>query len=362
MNDPAILIVGAGAMGGTIGAHLARGGHEVVLVDRVPEHLARMREAGLTITGPLAKFEVPVKVRAAEELDGQYGRVLLCVKAQDTEAATRMLAPHLAPDGYVVSVQNGLNEYAIAAIVGEQRTIGCFVNFGADYLSPGVIHYAGHGAVVVGELNGAITDRLRALRRVLLAFDRQARLTDNIWGFLWSKEAYAALLFATALTNESIADCLARERHRKLFTALAREVMHVAAAKRVRCEAFDGFQPAATCMTSRARAVNSFRCRSRARQSANDGTDEEAADSLAALVAHNRRSAKSHSGIWRDLAVRKRRTEVDSQLGVIVQEAKACGIEVPLVERLIDLIHEIENGTRPQDIGSLEALAEVVYQ
>jgi 2-dehydropantoate 2-reductase len=341
MSDSAVLIVGAGAMGGTIGAHLARSGNEVVLVDRVPEHLARMREVGLTITGPLAKFTVPVKVRAPEELDGQYERVLLCVKAQDTVAATKMFAPHLAPDGFVVSVQNGLNEYAIAALVGEQRTIGCFVNFGADYLSPGVIHYAGHGAVVVGEINGAITDRVRALRRLFLAFDKQARVTDNIWGFLWSKEAYGALLFATALTNESIADCLALQRYQRLFTALARQVMSVAAAKRIRCEAFDGFEPAAF---------------------ASDGTDEEAADSLAKLVAHNRRSAKSHSGIWRDLAVRKRRTEVDVQLGVIVHEAKACGIEVPLVERLIDLIHEIENGIRPQDIGSLEALAEVVYQ
>jgi 2-dehydropantoate 2-reductase len=267
--------------------------------------------------------------------------VLLCVKAQDTEAATKMLAPHLAPDGFVVSVQNGLNEYAIAALVGEQRTIGCFVNFGADYLSPGVIHYAGRGAVVLGEIDGVITDRVRALRRLFLAFDKQARLTDNIWGFLWSKEAYGALLFATALTNESIADCLAMQRYQKLFTALAREVMSVAAAKNVRCEAFDGFEPAAF---------------------GKDGTDEEAADSLAKLVAHNRRSAKSHSGIWRDLAVRKRRTEVDVQLGVVVQEAKACGIEVPLVERLIELIHEIENGTRLQDIGSLEALAEVVQQ
>ena len=339
MSNPAILIVGAGAMGGTIGAHLARSGEEVVLVDRVPEHVARMREVGLTITGPLAKFTVPVKAKAPEELDGQYARVLLCVKAQDTEAATKMLAPHLAPDGFVVSVQNGLNEYAIAAMVGEQRTVGCFVNFGADYLSPGVIHHAGHGAVVVGEINGTITDRVRALRRLFLAFDKQAQVTDNIWGFLWSKEAYGALLFATALTNESIADCLAMPRFQKLFTALAREVMAVAAAKRVRCEPFDGFQPAAF---------------------AADGSEEEAADSLARLVAHNRRSAKSHSGIWRDLAVRKRRTEVDVQLGVVVQEARVCGIEVPLVERLIDLIHEIENGIRPQDIGSLEALAEVV--
>jgi len=341
MSDSAILIVGAGAMGGTIGAHLVRSGHDVAFVDRAADHVARMRAAGLAVTGPLAQFAVPVKASIPEELEGLYSRVLLCVKAQDTEAATSMLARHLAPDGFVVSVQNGLNEYAISAMIGAERTVGCFVNFGADYLSPGVIHYAGHGAVVVGEIDGRMTERVRALHGLFLTFDERARLTDNIWGFLWSKEAYGALLFATALTNESIADCLALPRYQKLFIALAREVMRVAVAKRIRCEAFDGFQPKAF---------------------AADGADEEAADSLAQLVMHNRRSAKSHSGIWRDLAVRKRRTEVDAQLGVVVQEAKSCGIEAPLTERLIELIHEIENGARPQGIDSLEALAEAVNQ
>src|SRR5215469_5032541 len=100
MNDSAILIVGAGAIGGTIGAHLVRSGHSVIFVDRAGDHVARMREAGLEITGPLAQFRVPVKACLPEELDGQYGRVLLCVKAQDTEAATRAIAPHVAPDGF----------------------------------------------------------------------------------------------------------------------------------------------------------------------------------------------------------------------------------------------------------------------
>ena len=76
------------------------------------------------------------------------------MKAHDTEAAIDALAPFVADDGYVVSLQNGLNEQVIAERIGEQRTIGAFVNFGADYLSPGVVHYAGHGAVVVGELDG----------------------------------------------------------------------------------------------------------------------------------------------------------------------------------------------------------------
>ena len=338
MSDSAILVVGAGAMGGTIGAHLTRGGQKVIFVERAQEHVARMREDGLTITGPLAEFKVPVLASLPEELRGQYDRILLCVKAQDTRAATQSLAPHLAPAGYIVSVQNGLNELDIAEIVGPERTIGCFVNFGADYLSPGVVQYSGRGAAVLGEINGAMTERVRALQRLFCLFDERAKVTDNIWGFLWSKEAYGALLFATALTNESIADCLALPRYRKLFVSLAREVLNVAAIKGIRCEPFDGFDPQAFSSSS---------------------TDAQAAESLDRLVEHNRRSVKTHSGIWRDLAIRKRRTEVDAQLGAVVREAGECGIGTPITARLIELIHEIESGARPLGLGSLDALTDM---
>jgi 2-dehydropantoate 2-reductase len=338
MSDSATLIVGAGAMGGTIGAHLVRSGHKVIFVESARDHVQRMRAAGLAVTGPLAEFTVPVSVSFPEELHGEYDRVLLCVKAQDTEGATRLIAPHLAANGYIVSVQNGLNELLIASIVGAARTIGCFVNFGADYLSPGVVQYAGHGAVVLGEIDGRVTDRVLALLPLFRSFDERAMLTKNIWGYLWSKEAYGALLFATALTDESIADCLALPRYRQLFVSLAREVLGVAATKGVVCEPFDGFQPQAFC---------------------GESTDEEAAASLDLLVAHNRRSVKTHSGIWRDLAVRKRRTEVDAQLGAVVREAATCGIAMPITVRLIELIHEIENGVRPLGLDSLDALTDM---
>ena len=70
--------------------------------------------------------------------------------------------------------------------------------------------------------------------------------------------------------------------------------------------------------------------------------------SLDEMVAFNRKSAKTHSGIWRDLAVRKRRTEVDAQLGPIVEAGQRAGVPTPLTAQLIQLIHEIEDGERPQ--------------
>jgi 2-dehydropantoate 2-reductase len=335
-GDP-IVIWGAGAIGGSLGAGLIRKGHKVIFVDNVPEHVAAINRDGLKIVGPIFEDTVHAPAFLPGEVTGRFQRIFLCVKALHTETAAKALEPHLAEDGHVVSAQNGLNEIEIAKVVGEARTIGCFVNFGADYLEPGVVTYSGRGAVVVGELDGAETDRIRALHKLMLDFDEKAVLTANIWGFLWGKLVYGAMLFATALTDDSIADVLEDTATRPVQTALAQEVGRIAAAEGIRTEAFNGFDPAA------------FR----------PGASQDAIDrSFADMVAHNRRSAKSHSGIWRDLAIRKRKTEVRPQLGPIVETGKKLGIAAPLTARLIEMIEEIESGTRKLARDNLVELAE----
>jgi 2-dehydropantoate 2-reductase len=143
------------------------------------------------------------------------------------------------------------------------------------------------------------------------------------------------MLFATALTNDSIADCLARAEHRPLYIALAREILAVALARGVKPEAFDGFDPAAYLPTAPAGAAEA---------------------SLDSLVAHNRKSAKTHTGIWRDLAVRKRPTEVDAQLGIVATLGRESGVPTPLTSAVVRLIHEVERGERPMGLDALNAL------
>ena len=330
------LVWGAGAIGGTLGAYLARAGHEVTFVDADADHVSAIDAVGISITGPIAEFMQLVPAFTPASLSGRWDTIILATKAHHTEAATRALLDHLSDEGCVVSAQNGLNELTIAGIVGEARTVGSFVNFGADYIEPGVIHYGGRGAVVVGEIDGRVTPRVATIHDALLRFDDRASITQNIWGYLWGKEAYGAMLFATALTNESIADALAMPRYRDLYVALAREILGVALARGVTPEPFDGFDPSAFIPSA---------------------PDDAAVRSLDALVEHNRRSAKTHSGIWRDLAVRKRRTEVDAQLGIVVALGAEAGVATPLTARLVELIHDIENGNRAQSLGTLDALA-----
>jgi 2-dehydropantoate 2-reductase len=331
-----VLIWGAGAIGGTLGAYLARGGDAVTMVDTAVEHVDTIARDGLRITGPIDEFTVRVPAFTPQTISGTWDAIILATKAHHTASAVRALRPHLTAGGHVVSAQNGLNELTIAEVVGTDRTVGAFVNFGADYLEPGVIHYAGRGAVVIGEIDGRITPRVTAIRDAWRHFDPHAIVTPNVWGFLWGKEAYGAMLFATALTNQSIADALAMPAYRPLYIALAREILAVAAARGVHPEAFDGFDPAAYFASA---------------------PPEAAEQSLDALVAHNRRSAKSHSGIWRDLAVRKRPTEVDAQLGSVVTLGGEAAVPTPLTARLVELIHQIERGMRSQSLDTLAALA-----
>jgi 2-dehydropantoate 2-reductase len=304
------VVVGAGAIGGTIGARLARDGHDVLLCDADDEHVAAVNAAGLAIEGPVEEFTVRVPAVGAGELPDELGAVLLAVKAQHTEAALDAIAPRLAPDGFVVSLQNGVNEPAIAARVGEERTVGAFVNFGADWLAPGRIFVGGQGALYVGELDGRASERVEALVRDL----PDAKPTSNILGYLWAKEAYGAMLFATAVSDLSIADALAEPRYRRLFVRLAEEVLAVAP---VAPEPFDGFDP--------------------------DDLD----GSVDRLVEFNRRSAKTHSGIYRDLAVRRRKTET-----AILED-----LDGPLLARTLELIHQIEDGDRVCEVANLELLA-----
>ena len=329
-----ILIWGAGAIGGTLGAYMARAGEDVLLVDVVPEHVAAINAQGLSIKGPVETFTQGLTAKLPADVTGSFQTVILAVKAQHTAAAVEAIMPFLAADGYIVSAQNGLNELTIGRMIGADRTIGCFVNFGADWLEPGKILLGNRGKVAIGELDGAVTERVREVHRLFSRYEPEAELTSNIWGYLWGKMGYGGMLFATALTPASMSDNFASARHAPVFEGLGREVMAVARARGVTPLGFNGFDPQAFMPGA---------------------TSDDARRSIAAMEEHNRHTAKTHSGVWRDIAVRKRKTEVDAQFAIIADLASAVGVATPLTLRLIELVHDVENG-RPQSWDVLDEL------
>ena len=190
---------------------------------------------GLAITGPVEEFTQVVPAVDAGRADRHLRRIVLAVKAQATEAALDALAPHLAADGFVLSAQNGLNELAIAAARRRGAHHGLLRQFRRRLAWAGRRScYGNRGAVVVGEIDGAMRERTREMHALLRCFEPDAMLTDNIWGYLWGKLAYGAMLFATALNGRLDVGELRRPAAlRRCSTRSAARSMAVAAARGV---------------------------------------------------------------------------------------------------------------------------------
>ena len=295
------VVLGCGAIGGTVAAGLVRDGHEVLVCDADTAVVSAVNLTGLRIEGPVEQFTVHPRAVTPDDLPERIdGPVLLAVKAHHTAAAAAVLADRLDGDGFVVSLQNGLTSDVLADAVGPDRVVEAVVNFGADVVEPGVVLRGNRATFMVGELDGRPSERVAALAADIA----DAQATANVLGYAWAKEAYGATLFATAVSDLPIYAVFDDPAYRPLLTAVASEVLAQAPVPAV---PLDGFDPADL-----------------------DGSLDRLAD-------FNRQSAKTHSGIYRDLAIRHRPTEVRAILGPL------RGF---LLRRIGELIEAIERGER----------------
>ncbi|MCG5120700.1 2-dehydropantoate 2-reductase [Streptomyces albidoflavus] len=326
-------VVGGGAIGGTLAFSLARAGHPVRLVDTDAAHVAAVREHGLTVARGEQRESVRVEAVTPDACDATLGRVLLAVKAQATGAALDWIEPRLAPDGWVVSLQNGFNEELIARRIGAGRTVAAFVNIFADVTEPGVIMDGGAGALVIGERHGApVSGRVRSLVADLQSWG-PAVASDNVEGYLWAKAGFGAMLAATALADAPMAELI--DRHPATMDAVAAEVLAVADALGVTLEPFDAFEP------------HAFR---------RDAPEEIRRAATARLTAWLRTQAKDRSGIWRDLAVRRRPVEVTTHYAEVFTEAESHGVATPVLRAVIAQLRELERDPGLMTEARLDAL------
>ncbi len=301
-----ITIIGAGAIGGTAGAYLSAAGHDVLLVDNVREHVAAVNERGLRVSGVRGDHTFRVRACLPEDLKGPLGFVILAVKAQHTEAGIAPVVSLLADDGFVVSMQNGLNEEVIARHVGDRRTVGCFVHFGADYQEPGHILLGNEHPMYFGELDGSDTPM-----------------------------CYGSLYFAGALLDVPMHEVLRRREYRPVLGAVVTEAVRVAhGLGHTRLEQIGDFRPAPFAT----------------------GYTPEADAEFEKMSKWEGKSLKVFTGVQRDIMVRRRKTEVDQQPGAVVERAERLGIPVPYHRAVVRMIHEIEDGTRALGWANLDEL------
>lgn len=314
-------LIGAGGIGASMGAWLSRAGTDILYVDAVSEHVRAMNERGLTIRDSVnGDFTVPVKAALIDGLNEPLEAVFLATKTQHTRAAMERIAPLLKDNGYVVSLQNGINEYVIAEYVGEQRVIGAFVNWAADYIEPGVIQFGGHSNFVIGELDGKVTGRLMHLQELCSSF-QQVEISSQIMRQLWSKQVNICAMFATGITHLLIPGGMEYQPAQETIACIALEAMQVPKALNIELISFDDFRP------------DLYR----------QGRYREA---LKVTADHYRPMVKNYTGLYRDLAVRRRKSEIDGTVGIVVQMGERLGLDLPLNRKLVSMVKEIEGGRR----------------
>ena len=335
-----ITIIGSGAIGGLAGAYMTKAGHDVLLVDRWGEHVKALNEKGLYIDGVRGEMTVKVKAATPDHLAGDLGTVLIATKSQHAVEALKQIVPLLKSDSCVVSYQNGFNEPDLievldqAGLPGKSIVMGSIPNYGGALVDPGYVEFVHEGPIQLGEMNGAITQRLKELAEALGTLT-EVQVSTNIWGQIWAKEVYSAQVVFSALADARIHETLGVERYARVAGAVVREALEIAEANGIRVEAFDFFDPA------------NYKPQKPA-------DTQKLIDNInhAVWLLKKDQDGKRHafkkkgSGIWWDIVYRNRPSETRASNGKLITYGNKAGVDTRLNDKLCTMIYEIEEGRR----------------
>jgi len=339
-----IAIIGAGAVGGYVGAHMVQAGEDVTFVDMWPENVETMRARGLRISHlrDVPEFSVPVRALHLTELQGLAKEApvdiaFICVKSYDTAWATLMVRQYLAPGGFVVSLQNCMNEAAIAEQVGWGRTLGAIASsITVDLCEPGHVKRAAgksgasHTVFRVGEVHGRITDRAQEVGR-LVGLSDSVQVTTNLWGERWSKLVANAMANGlSACTGLISREILQDDRLRHFTARLGGEAIRIGQALGYTLEDIHHIDPEVVACAG-----------------------EGDVEALRAYDSHRLAEAAKGGGAHRpsmgqDMQ-KGRRTEIEFLNGFIVDRGQELGIAAPANAALTAIVKRVEKGALKPD-------------
>lgn len=348
-----IAIVGAGAIGGSIGAYLLRNGYDITLIDQWAAHIEKMNSDGLKITDLKETFSVPVKgfhISEVSNIRQPFDIIYLSVKSYDTIWSTYLIEPLLKQSGFILPAQNGLNDESVARIVGFQRTVGCVPSISAGVYEPGHIIRTDPmdtHCFTVGELFGIITPRVREVVEALQVLG-PSKATTNIWGARWAKLVVNCMGNALSgiigpnisnLTNEQI------DLAEIIRVAIGCEVVRVAQALGISVEPV-GRVPAHKFAESRtSRDIENLKdiiIKSRE----NRQLTEEQIKQL---------GIPGRPSLLQDV-IKGRRTEINELNGYITKKGVELGIPTPINQIVVKTIVAIENGELKPDPSNMNLL------
>lgn len=317
-------IYGAGAMGTVLGAYIAKAGREIDLINRNREHIAALKEKGAHIVGTV-DFVQKVNALLPEEMTEKYDILLLMTKQRMNGEIVRFLKDHLKEDGALCTCQNGLPEPKIAEIIGEDRTLGCAIAWGATFRGKGVSELTSDPAALTFSLGAyGKGNHLQDVKELLECMGT-VTVEQNFIGARWSKllinSAFSGLSTVTGATFGEISK---EKRSRRVAQAIMKECIDVAKAAGIRIEPVQGHK-----------IDKLFDYKGKLKK----------AFSFALIPVAMKKHARLISSMLQDLRAGKK-CEIDFINGVVCEYGKKYSVPTPCNERTVQLVHEIEEGKR----------------
>ena len=331
-----IAVLGAGAIGSSVAADLARAGLDPAVIDQWPAHVEAMRAGGLRVKMKDGDLQVAVKALHLCDLASaglEFDIVFLASKSNDARWMAEFIKPYLRRDGVVAGVQNGMNDDAIAAIVGRERALGCVVELQAELFTPGLIqrNTTRKGTwFSVGELDGAYTPRVREIAAIMGNVGR-CDVTNNIYGAKWTK------LIANTMTMGPFGllglrnfEAAALPGMFDISVKLGRESFAVGAALGYRIEPIFGLR------------ADEFA----------GSSEENLVKAMQTLMSHvgGGRTAPIHDHL------KGRRSEMEYIPGLVAKKGRELGISTPFNDAVVEIDRMINSGAIKMDVSNFERL------
>lgn len=336
-------------MGSYIGGRIAQSGYDVTLIDPWKEHIEAIKRAGISLSDTEGRSSsVRVTALHTDEIDKLAKRSIdigfVAVKSYDTEWAAQLLQPHLAPEGFLVSLQNGINEAAIAGVVGPHRTLGCIAStMGVALRGPGRVERTYRPALGaytvfrVGELDDRLTPRVQTVVAMLQSVD-SAEATTDLWGERWAKLAANSMHNGlAAVTGLGHLQIYGQPTPRWLAIRLGAEAVRVGRGLRLPLHPVRGIPP------------DDLEAAGYGDSAALERVERVIEAGMGRLTENLRPSTAQD-------AMKGRRTEIEYINGVVCQKAAQVAVPVPCQNAILELVRRVERGELSPALANISGI------
>ena len=317
-------IYGAGSLGTILGAFINKAGEPIELINRNKAHVEALNSNGARVIGTM-EFTQKVTAYTPDRMSGQYDIIFLMTKQQNNKEVVQMLKEYLAPDGVLVTFQNGLPEMLIADILGEERVLGCTVAWGATMQGPGVCELTSEPDALSFSLGSISAKRSSHFAKVkeLLEMMGTVDVEENFIGTRWSKLLInAAFSGMSAVLGCTFGEAAGPKESRRIVQALIKECIDVCAKGGIRIEPVQGKD-----------IVKLLDYKG----------DLKKAVSFFIIPIAIRKHARLKASMLQDLEKGKL-TEVDAINGAVSDYGRKVGCPTPMNDKVVEIIHKIEQG------------------